>query len=63
MYVPMGGLIMAFQDFKPNLGFFKSEFNRFANFDSIFTTLGTFLNIVLAIAIDQFVFKRAAKVM
>ena len=29
----------------------------------IFTALGTFLNVVLAIAIDQFVFKRAAKVM
>ncbi len=29
----------------------------------IFTGLGTFLNVVLAIAIDQFVFKKAAKVM
>lgn len=29
----------------------------------IFTILGTFLNVVLAIAIDQFVFKRVAKVM
>lgn len=29
----------------------------------IFTALGTFLNVLLAIAIDQFVFKRAAKVM
>ncbi len=29
----------------------------------IFTALGTFLNVVLAIAIDQFVFKRCAKVM
>jgi multiple sugar transport system permease protein/putative aldouronate transport system permease protein len=29
----------------------------------IFTALGTFLNVVLAIAIDQFVFKKAAKVM
>lgn len=29
----------------------------------IFTAVGTFLNIVLAIAIDQFVFKKAAKVM
>lgn len=29
----------------------------------IFTILGTFLNIVLAIAIDQFVFKKASKVM
>ncbi len=29
----------------------------------IFTLLGTFLNVVLAIAIDQFVFKRVAKVM
>lgn len=29
----------------------------------IFTVLGTFLNVVLAIALDQFVFKKAAKVM
>lgn len=29
----------------------------------IFTALGTFLNVVLAIAIDQFVFKKAAKAM
>lgn len=29
----------------------------------IFTALGTFLNVVLAIAIDQFVFKRVAKTM
>jgi multiple sugar transport system permease protein/putative aldouronate transport system permease protein len=29
----------------------------------IFTLLGTFLNVVLAIAIDQFLFKRVAKVM
>ncbi len=29
----------------------------------IFTALGTFLNVVLAIAIDRFVFKRAAKTM
>lgn len=29
----------------------------------IFTILGTFLNVVLAIAIDQFVFKKVAKVM
>ncbi|MBO5282260.1 MAG: sugar ABC transporter permease [Lachnospiraceae bacterium] len=29
----------------------------------IFTILGTFLNVVLAIAIDQFVFKKCAKVM
>lgn len=29
----------------------------------IFTVVGTFLNVVLAIAIDQFLFKRAAKVM
>ena len=29
----------------------------------IFTALGTFLNVVLAIAIDQFLFKKAAKVM
>lgn len=83
MYVPMGGLVMAFQDFKPMKGFFGSSFNHFQNFKFlfiskekffnmtkntlmyyvIFTGLGTFLNIVLAIAIDQFVFKKCAKVM
>lgn len=29
----------------------------------VFTAVGTFLNVVLAIAIDQFVFKKAAKIM
>jgi multiple sugar transport system permease protein/putative aldouronate transport system permease protein len=83
MYVPMGGIIMAFQDFKPMKGFFKSDFVGFDNFKFlfasksvffrmtkntliyyvIFTGLGTFLNVVLAIALDQFVFKKTARVM
>jgi len=33
----MFGIVMAFQDFKPTLGFFKSEFVGFANFIKFFT--------------------------
>ena len=36
-YLPMFGIVMAFQDFKPTLGFFKSEFVGFANFIKFFT--------------------------
>ncbi|MCR5823555.1 MAG: ABC transporter permease subunit [Lachnospiraceae bacterium] len=83
MYVPMGGIVMAFQDFKPMKGFFESEFVGLDNFKFlfaskstffrmtrntliyyfIFTAVGTFLNIVLAIALDQFVFKKAGRLM
>ncbi len=83
MYVPMGGIVMAFQDFKPFDGFFHSKFVGFDNFAFlfksksiffrmtkntliyyvIFTGVGTFLNVVLAIALDQFVFKKAGRVM
>ena len=31
-YLPMGGLVMAFQDYKPRLGFLKSEWVGFDNF-------------------------------
>lgn len=83
MYVPMGGLVLAFKKFDFSKGLFGSPWNGIDNFKFliaskstfinmtkntlmyyvIFTALGTFLNVVLAIAIDQFVFKKAAKVM
>ena len=83
MYVPMGGLVMAFQDFKPMKGFFGSKFVGLNNFKFlfaskdtffrmtrntimyylIFTGIGTFLNIVLAIALDQFIFKKVGRLM
>ncbi len=83
MYVPMGGIVMAFQDFKPMQGFFGSKFVGLDNFKFlfasksvffrmtkntliyylIFTSVGTFLNVVLAIALDQFVFKKAGRIM
>ena len=37
-YAPMFGLIMAFQDFKVNLGFSGSQFVGFKNFEFLFTT-------------------------
>lgn len=83
MYVPMTGLVMAFEDYNFNLGIFGSKFCGFDNFKFmiaskdlfvrmtrntilyylLFTAVGTFLNVVLAIAIDQFIVKRAAKTM
>lgn len=54
------------QNFKFLLASKKTFFSMLKNtlmYYVIFTALGTFLNIVLAIAIDQFVFKKAAKVM
>lgn len=83
MYVPMAGLILAFKEYKMNLGIWSSPFNGIDNFKFlitskstflnitknsivyylIFTALGTFLNVVLAIAIDQCIFKRMAKTM
>ena len=36
-YVPMGGVIMAFQDFKPTLGFFGSKWVGLDNFIEFFT--------------------------
>lgn len=83
MYVPMGGLVMAFKNFDYTKGIWGSPWCGLDNFKFllaskntfftitrntlmyyvIFTALGTFLNVVLAIAIDQFVFKRVAKTM
>ena len=83
MYVPMSGLIMAFEDYNFNLGIFGSPFCKLDNFKFmiaskdlfvrmtrntilyylLFTSVGTLLNVVLAIAIDQFMLKRCAKTM
>lgn len=83
MYVPMGGLVMAFKNFDYSKGIWNSPWCGLDNFKFllaskstfftitrntlmyyvIFTVLGTFLNVVLAIAIDQFVFKKVAKTM
>lgn len=37
-YLPMAGLVMAFQDYDPINGFFKSDFVGLANFKEIFLT-------------------------
>ena len=44
-YIPMGGLVMAFQDFKPRLGFLKSEWVGFDNFIKFFNSYN-FKNVV-----------------
>ncbi len=36
-YIPLGGLVMAFQDFDPSLGIFGSPWAGLANFDYIFS--------------------------
>ena len=40
-YVPLFGLVMAFQDYVPALGFFGSEFVGFENFVRLFNTRGS----------------------
>jgi putative aldouronate transport system permease protein len=37
MYKPMGGLLIAFKNFKPNLGIIESEFVGFSNFITLMT--------------------------
>ena len=37
-YIPMGGLVMAFEKFSPRLGIFKSEWVGFANFKKFFNS-------------------------
>lgn len=83
MYVPMSGLVLAFEKFDYAKGIFGSEWVGLGNFEFLikskntfvtmtrntvlyyllFTAVGTFLNIVIAICIDQLVFKRMAKTM
>lgn len=83
MYVPMSGLVLAFEKFDYSKGIFGSEWVGLANFEFLikskntfltmtrntvlyyllFTAVGTFLNIVVAISIDQLAFKRMAKTM
>jgi len=83
MYVPMTGLVMAFEKFDYTGGVFGSPWVGLGNFEYLiksketfltmtrntvlyyllFTALGTVLNIVVAISIDQLAFKRAAKTM
>lgn len=80
LYVPMGGLVMAFKNFNYNDGILGSPWKEplLGNFSFltaskqiftnmtlntlmyylIFTILGTFLNVVLAVCIDQMVFKK-----
>ena len=82
-YIPMSGLILAFEKFDYQKGIYGSPWIGIENFKSlwaskalivrmlkntvmyylIFTILGTTLNIVLAICIDQFVFKNVGKTM
>ena len=81
MYVPMGGLVLAFKEFDTNLGIFGSPWNGIENFKFIlaskdtffnmtrntlmyyviFTVEGTVLNVTLAIALDQCIFKKLTK--
>lgn len=78
LYVPMGGLVMAFKNFNYRDGIWGSPWAGLSNFTFltaskaifvnmtsntlmyyvIFTVLGTFLNVLLAICIDQMVFKK-----
>ncbi|TLS51786.1 sugar ABC transporter permease [Paenibacillus antri] len=37
-YIPMAGIVVAFKNFKVNLGVFRSEWVGFANFEFLFTT-------------------------
>ena len=82
-YIPMSGLILAFENFDYTKGIFGSPLIGLKNFEFllqskdtfirmlsntlmyyvIFTFLGQFLNVVLAIAIDQFAHKRIGKTM
>lgn len=38
-YIPMGGLLMAFENYKPNLGLLHSKFVGLANFQSFFQSI------------------------
>lgn len=83
MYIPMSGLLLAFQRFNYASGYLGGEWIGLDNFKFliqskttlkrllgntieyylIFTAIGTVLNVALAIAIDQFMFKKMSKTM
>ncbi|MEE3405798.1 MAG: sugar ABC transporter permease, partial [Acutalibacteraceae bacterium] len=82
-YLPMSGLVLAFEEFDYTKGIFGSPLIGLKNFEFllqskdtfirmlsntlmyyvIFTFLGQFLNVVLAIGIDQFAHKNFGKIM
>ncbi len=82
-YLPMSGLILAFEEFDYTKGIFGSPLIGLKNFEFllqskdtfvrmlsntlmyyvIFTFLGQFLNVVLAIGIDQFAHRQLGKIM
>ncbi|WP_307449160.1 sugar ABC transporter permease [Paenibacillus sp. V4I3] len=57
-YVPMYGLIMAFQDYKPHLGFFESPWVGFKHFERFFSEpqFGMLFRNTIIIAIYNLVF-------
>jgi len=57
-YLPLLGNVVAFQDYSPYLGFFRSNWIGFANFVRIFTDpdIGTVISNTLVISILQIVF-------
>lgn len=57
-YIPMGGLVMAFQNYKPWLGIGKSEFIGWENFRQIFMFKESYQAIIntVIIAVSKMVF-------
>jgi putative aldouronate transport system permease protein len=57
-YFPLLGNIIAFQDYSPYLGFFRSSWVGFSNFVSVFTDpeIGTVISNTLIISVLQIVF-------
>jgi putative aldouronate transport system permease protein len=57
-YLPLLGNIIAFQDYSPYLGFFRSPWVGFSNFASVFTDpeIGTVITNTLVISILQILF-------
>ena len=57
-YVPMGGIIMAFQNYTPKGGFFHSDFVGFKHFTDFFGSIyfGRLIGNTLAISILNLIF-------